>query len=60
MNLLDEDLKIITILYYYNDMSVADIASVLNIPKGTVKSRIFRAREKLYQILCEEEVESIG
>lgn len=59
MNLLEEDLKLITVLYYYNDMSISDISEVINIPKGTVKSRIFRAREKLYHILNEEEVDAI-
>lgn len=56
INLLEEDLKLVTVLYYYNDMSISDISMVLNIPKGTVKSRVFRAREKLYHILNKEEV----
>lgn len=60
MNLLEEDLKLITTLYYYNDMSISDISVILNIPKGTVKSRISRAREKLYQILSKEEVDTVG
>lgn len=59
MDLLEEDLKLVTVLYYYNDMSVSDISEVINIPKGTVKSRIFRAREKLHQILDKEEVDVI-
>ena len=56
VNLLEEDLKVVTVLYYYDDLSVTEISSVLNIPKGTVKSRVFRAREKLYEILNKEEV----
>lgn len=59
MNLLEEDLKLVTVLYYYNDMSISDISEAINIPKGTVKSRIFRAREKLHQILDKEEVDVI-
>lgn len=59
LDLLEEDLKIITVLYYYNDLSISKIANILNIPKGTVKSRIFRAREKLYEILSQEEVDQI-
>lgn len=58
MDLLEEDLKLVTVLYYYNDMSISDISEVINIPKGTVKSRIFRAREKLYQILNKGEVDT--
>ena len=56
LNSLDEDLRVTTVLYYYNDLSVAEISEVLDIPKGTVKSRVFRAREKLYEILSKEEV----
>lgn len=56
LSLLDEDLKTITVLYYYDDLSVSEISSILNIPKGTVKSRIFRAREKLYETLSKKEV----
>lgn len=56
LNLLEEDLRIVTVLYYYNDFSISEISEILNIPKGTVKSRVFRARERLYQILNKEEV----
>ena len=56
INLLEEDLKLVTVLYYYNDMSIGEISSMLDIPKGTVKSRVHRAREKLYHILNKEEV----
>lgn len=56
LNSLDEDLRVTTVLYYYNDLSISEISDILNIPKGTVKSRVFRAREKLYEILSKEEV----
>ena len=56
LDLLEEDLKTVTVLYYYNDLSISEISHILNIPKGTVKSRVFRAREKLYDILSQEEV----
>lgn len=48
---LREDLKVITILYYFDDMSYKDISTALNIAEGTVKSRLFRAKEALYEIL---------
>lgn len=59
LDLLEEDLKKVTLLYYYNDLSITEISKILNIPKGTVKSRVFRAREKLYDILSKEEVDTI-
>ena len=42
-------------LYYYEDMPVAQIARTLGIPQGTVKSRLSRGRERLRQLLREEE-----
>ena len=48
---ITEDLKIIVILYYYEDMSIKDISESLNIPQGTIKSRLSRARKKLKEIL---------
>lgn len=52
---LDEDLKLVTILFYYEDLSIKDIASIVNIPEGTVKSRLSRARKKLYSLLTGKE-----
>ncbi|MDT3495112.1 sigma-70 family RNA polymerase sigma factor [Bacillus toyonensis] len=44
---LTEELRAVTVLYYYEDMNQESIASLLEIPKGTVKSRLSRARELL-------------
>ncbi len=52
---IDDDLKTITVLYYYNDYSVNEIAMILDIPEGTVKSRLSRARSKIYEIIKSEE-----
>ena len=41
-------------LFYYEDLTVEQIAQTLKIPQGTVKSRLSRAREKLRTMLCEE------
>ncbi|WP_370831516.1 sigma-70 family RNA polymerase sigma factor [Clostridium sp.] len=54
INSLDEDLRITTILFYFEDMKYKDIAKVLNVKEGTIKSRLSRAKEKLYNILKEE------
>jgi len=37
----------VVVLQYYYDLKVEEIASMLGIRSGTVKSRLFRAREKL-------------
>ena len=52
---LNEELKLITILYYYDDYSVNEISEIVDIPIGTVKSRLSRAREILKNKLGKEE-----
>ena len=44
-----------TILYYYDDYSVNEISEIVDIPIGTVKSRLSRAREILKNKLGKEE-----
>ena len=34
-------------LVYYEEMSIAEVADILAIPEGTVKSRMFHARKAL-------------
>lgn len=57
---IDKDLNEIVVLYYYNDFSVTEISQMLNIPKGTVKSRLARAREQIKTIIKEKEGEFNG
>ncbi len=54
---LPEDLKEIVVLYYFEDFSVKDIAKIVKIPEGTVKSRLSRARKELEQKLMINEGE---
>ncbi len=42
------------VLYYWERMTVAEIAETLGVPSGTVKSRLYHARMALKQILGEE------
>jgi len=42
---LPEKFRIPIILYYSIEMSTAEIASVLQLPKGTVKSRLYKGRK---------------
>ncbi|MNP06692.1 ECF RNA polymerase sigma factor SigR [compost metagenome] len=48
---LNEDLKMVTLLFYYEDIAQKDIAKILKIPEGTVRSRLTRARKELYEIV---------
>lgn len=51
---LDEQLQSIVTLYYLEDLSVKDIAKVLGISEGTVKSRLYRARQQLSKLALRE------
>ncbi|RXZ82621.1 sigma-70 family RNA polymerase sigma factor [Paenibacillaceae bacterium] len=44
---LDEEFRVIITLFYVEDLPLKEIALMLDIPEGTVKSRLHRAREKL-------------
>ncbi|MDR3598871.1 MAG: RNA polymerase sigma factor [Desulfosporosinus sp.] len=52
INMLDLHLRQVTLLYYYEDFSVKEIAGILNIFQGTVKSRLSRARRELSKLMC--------
>lgn len=53
INELNEELRITTVLFYFEDMPIKDIAITLKIPEGTVRSRLSRAREKLRYMMRE-------
>jgi RNA polymerase sigma-70 factor (ECF subfamily) len=47
INLLPEDQKAVIVMKYVEDLSYEEIAQYLDIPAGTVKSRLYRAKETL-------------
>lgn len=54
MDQLPEKYKEVLLLYYMDDMFYKDIAQALDIPIGTVMSRLSRAREGLKVILLKQ------
>jgi RNA polymerase sigma-70 factor (ECF subfamily) len=52
---LDAHYKILITLRYQNELSYDEIASTLNLPLGTVKTGIFRAKEQLRKSLAQLE-----
>lgn len=51
---LPEKLRIAVYMFYYADMSIEDISTQLKIPRGTVKSRLNRARNAIRKGLEEK------
>lgn len=51
---LPERLRVIVLLFYMEELSVTQIALILKIPQGTVKSRLYQARKSL-----EKELEDV-
>jgi len=52
---LKNDLKEVVVLYYFEDLGVKEISEILEIPQGTVKSRLSRARAELEKVLVKNE-----
>jgi RNA polymerase sigma-70 factor (ECF subfamily) len=48
---LDENYRLLISLRYQNELSYEEIATMLNLPLGTVKTGLFRAREQLRRAL---------
>ena len=51
INVLPEEFRVVCLLYFLNDFSYEEIASVVEIPIGTVRSRLHRGRKLLQQQL---------
>jgi RNA polymerase sigma-70 factor (ECF subfamily) len=52
---LDPDQRTLIALYYVDDRSIGEVAAILGVPDGTVKSRLSRARGALAQALAREQ-----
>ena len=58
--LLDRAQREVVVLHHLADLSVVEIAEQLEIPVGTVKSRLGRGRQRLGELLTEKEEPSHG
>lgn len=52
---LPPERRVVVTLFYYEGLTVEQIAKCLGVPRGTVKSRLSRARKQLKEMLCDEE-----
>jgi RNA polymerase sigma-70 factor (ECF subfamily) len=48
---LPDRLRLIVVLASIEEHSVRDVAALAGIPEGTVKSRLFEARQRLQELL---------
>ncbi len=48
---LPEKLRVVIVLSAIDEHDVADVARLLGVPEGTVKSRLFQARRRLKEHL---------
>lgn len=55
MRKLTQEQRMVVVLFYLNEISVSEIAVMLDCPVGTVKSRLYYSRRKLRNILQSEE-----
>ena len=53
---LPQKYKEILLLFYYKDLTYEEISEILQVPEGTVRSRLSRAREKLKKMMNERGV----
>jgi RNA polymerase sigma-70 factor (ECF subfamily) len=48
---LPKEQQLVLILFYMEEFTINEISGILQVPSGTIKSRLFKAREKLKQSL---------
>jgi RNA polymerase sigma-70 factor (ECF subfamily) len=54
INNIPQQYSVILTMYFINELTLKEIADMLEIPVGTVKNRIFRAKEKLRELLLRD------
>lgn len=55
LNAIEEKYRVPLVLYHINGYSVEETACILNVPAGTIKTRLSRGRTKLKALLESEE-----
>ena len=57
---LPEKQRVCALMYYYEDKSMDEIAEKLQIPLGSVKSRLYYARKKIEKALRDEQLYAVA
>ena len=58
IDLLEDNYKTVIIMMYFNDLKIKDIAKIIDIPEGTVKTYLRKAKQTLKHLLKEGELEN--
>jgi RNA polymerase sigma factor (sigma-70 family) len=58
LSILDEPFRTTVILFYFNDLSIEEIATATDSQPGTVKSRLHRGRQHLRRLLSDDPVDA--
>ncbi len=56
---ISEEERGLVTLFYYDEMSLDEISEVTGISKSNIKVRLFRARQKMYQVIEKTEKENL-
>jgi RNA polymerase sigma factor (sigma-70 family) len=54
LNTLSEEMRCVVVMSIYQELKYAEIAEILDIPVGTVKTRMFHALQKLGKVIEHE------
>jgi RNA polymerase sigma-70 factor (ECF subfamily) len=57
---LPDDPRVTVVLFYFEAMTVAEVAATTKVPEGTVKTRLWRARGALAEALGDREALSLA
>lgn len=60
LNTISEKYRLVMVLYYIEGFSTGDISGILDIPEGTVRSRLARGREQLAGVYGIREIKKGG
>lgn len=53
---LPEEMRVVIVLFYFEQWTIKEMSELLKLPEGTVKNRLHRARKKLIPLLKNEEM----
>ncbi|MBS5950035.1 MAG: sigma-70 family RNA polymerase sigma factor [Clostridium sp.] len=53
---LPEELRLVIVLFYFEDLKISEVSEIIGIPEGTVKSRLSRAKTKVSESINGKEI----